>query len=89
MTSEGARLSEEAKRNYFLKAGKTLADSRTSNKTYWNLINTVLHKVKILIIPFLLENGLFATDITEKVQLAEMASWRAVTNFSLRVHSIG
>ena len=69
MTSEGTRLIEEAKRSYFLKAGKTLANPGTSSKTYWTLINTVLNKVKIPIIPPLLENGLFITDFTEKAQL--------------------
>ena len=69
MISEGARLIEEAKRNYFLEAGKTLASPATSSKTYWTLINTVLNKVKIPMIPPLLENGLFVTDLTEKAQI--------------------
>ena len=69
MISEGARLIEEAKRNYFLKAGKTLANPGTSSKTYWTLINTVLNKVKIPTIPPLLENGLFVTDFAEKAQI--------------------
>ena len=69
MVSEGSKLIEDAKRNYFLKAGQTLANPRTSSKTYWTLINTVLNKVKIPIIPPLLENGLFVTDFTEKAQL--------------------
>ena len=69
MISEGSRLIEDAKRNYFLKAGKTLASPGTSSKTYWSLINTVLNKAKIPIIPPLLENGLFITDFTEKAQL--------------------
>ena len=69
MISEGARLIEEAKRNYFLKAGKILANPGTSSKTYWTLINTVLNKVKIPMIPPLLENGLFVTDLTEKAQI--------------------
>ena len=69
MISKGTRLIEEAKRNYFLKAGKTLANPGTSSKTYWNLINTVLNKVKIPMIPPLLENGLFVTDFTEKAQI--------------------
>ena len=43
MISEGTRLIEEAKQNYFLKAGKTLANPETSSKTYWSLINTVLN----------------------------------------------
>ena len=69
MISEGARLIEEAKRNYFLKAGKTLANPGTSSKTYWTLINTVLIEVKIPMIPPLLENGLFVMDLTEKAQI--------------------
>ena len=60
---------EDAKRNYLRKTGQTLANPGTSNKTYWTLINTVLNKAKIPIIPPLLENGLFVTDFTEKAQL--------------------
>ena len=69
MISEGSKLIEDAKRNYFLKAGNTLANPGTSRKTYWSLINTVLNKAKIPIIPPLLENGLFITDFTEKAQI--------------------
>ena len=69
MIAEGARLIEEAKRNYFFKAAKTLANPGTSSKTYWTLINTVLNKAKIPMIPPLLENGLFVTDFTEKAQI--------------------
>ena len=69
MISEGSRMIEDAKQKYFLKAGRTLATPGTSSKTYWALINTVLNKAKIPIIPRLLENGLFVTDFTEKAQL--------------------
>ena len=69
MISEGAKMIEDAKRNYLRKTGQTLANPGTSNKTYWTLINTVLNKAKIPIIPPLLENGLFTTDFTEKAQL--------------------
>ena len=69
MISEGTRLIEEAKRNYFFKAGKTLAILRTSSKTYWYLINAVLNKAKTPLIPPLLENGLFVTDFAEKAQI--------------------
>ena len=41
----------------------------TSRKTYWSLINTLLNKAKIPIIPPLLENGLFIMDFTEKAQI--------------------
>ena len=63
---EGPRLTEEAKRNYFFKARKTLANSMTSSKTYWSLINAVLNKAKIPLIPPFLENGLFVTDFAER-----------------------
>ena len=69
MISEGSRLIENAKRNYFVKVGNTLANNKTSNRTYWSLINTILNKAKIPIIPPLLENGLFVTDFTEKAKI--------------------
>ena len=69
MITEGSRLMEDAKRNYFLKAGSTLGNAGTSNRTHWSLINTVLNKAKTPIIPPLLENRLFVTDFTEKAQL--------------------
>ena len=69
MIAEGSKLIEDAKRNYFLKVGNTLANPETSSRTYWTVINTVLNKAKIPIIPPLLENGLFITDFTEKAQI--------------------
>ena len=42
---------------------------RTSSKAYWSLINNVLNKAKIPIIPPLLENGLFITGFTEKAKI--------------------
>ena len=69
MIAEGSKLIEDAKRNYLLKVGNTLANPETSSKTYWTLIANVLNRVKIQIIPPLLENGLFITDFTEKAQI--------------------
>ena len=69
MISEGAKMIEDAKQNYLRRTGQTLANPGTSSKTYWTLINTVLNKAKIPIIPPLLENGFFITDFTEKAQL--------------------
>ena len=55
MVSEGAKMIEDAKRNYLRKTGQTLANPGTSNKTYWTLlINTVLNNAKIPIVPPLL-----------------------------------
>ena len=74
MISEGSKLIEDAKRNYFLKARNTLASPGTSRKRYWSLINTVLNKAKIPIMPPLLENGLFVTDSTEKAMTTSYSS---------------
>ena len=51
MISEGSRLIEEAKRGYFCKAGRALANPEIGSKKYRSLINTVLNKAKIPIIP--------------------------------------
>ena len=59
---------ENAKRNYFMNVGKSLAQ-KTSTKVYWSLINKVLNKSRIPPIPPLLENGEFVTDFAEKAQL--------------------
>ena len=69
MISEGSRWIEEAKRGYFLKAGRALANPEIGTKKYWSLINTVLNKAKIPIIPPLLEDGIFITNFAEKAQI--------------------
>ena len=69
MISDGSRMIEDAKQKYLLKAGNTSASQEISAKKYWSLIDTVINKAKISVIPPLLENGLFVTDITQKAQL--------------------
>ena len=69
MISDGAKLIEDAKKNCLRKTGQILANPRTSGKTYWSLIDTVLNEAKIPIIPPLLENGLFMIDFSEKAQI--------------------
>ena len=69
MISGGSRLIEEAKRGYFLKAGRALANPEIGTKKYWSLINTVLNKAKIPIILPLLEDGIFITNFAEKAQI--------------------
>ena len=64
-----SKMIEDAKRDYFLKAGKTLASPGNPSKKYLTLINTVLNMAKIPIIPPLLENGLFVSGFTQKAQL--------------------
>ena len=61
MISEGSRLIEEVK--------KDLANPEIESKKYWSLINTVLNKAKMPIMPPLLEDGIFITNFAEKAQI--------------------
>ena len=47
----------EAKKNYILKMTKKLADSNTSQKTYWTILNRLLYNKKYPTIPPLLVDG--------------------------------
>ncbi len=69
MISAGAKKIEDTKQNYFCKKGEHSANPGTPIKTYWSLIKNVLNKTKVLVIPSLLENGLFITNFIEKGQL--------------------
>ncbi len=46
---------EDAKDKYFTKIGRTLSNPETGKKLYWSLINKILNKAKIPIIPPLLD----------------------------------
>ena len=50
---------EDAKHKYFMKIGETLSNSDIGNKRYWSLINKILNKTKVPLIPPLLENDVF------------------------------
>ena len=69
MIAEGTQLIKDAKKDNLCKSGQILANPETSRKTYWSLINSVLNKVKILIVPPLVENRLFIKDFAEKAQI--------------------
>ena len=60
---------EDAKQKYLMKVGQTLSNPNTGQKTYWSLINKILNKVKIPIIPPLLENDIFVLDFTTKAEI--------------------
>ena len=47
MKAEGPKLIDNAKQNNFFKVGNTLANQRTSDRTYWSVINTVLKVPKL------------------------------------------
>ena len=69
MISQGSKLIEDAKDKYFTKIGRTLSNHDTGKKLYWSLINKILNKAKIPIIPPLLENDVFVLDFTAKAEI--------------------
>ena len=68
LISTGAKLIENAKRDYLMKTVETLPNPVTSSQTYWSLINTLVNKAKFPIVQPLYENGLFIAYFEEKVQ---------------------
>ena len=69
MIAQSSKIIEDAKSQYFTKMGKTLSNPETGQKTYWSLINKILNKTKIPVIPPLLENDIFVLDFESKAQI--------------------
>ena len=59
----------EAKKNYILKMTKKLADSNTSPKTYWTILNRLLYNGKLPKIPPLLVNGTLVSSLCKKANI--------------------
>ena len=59
----------KAKEKYFHSLGNKLNDPQTDAKSYWSILNKFLQKKKIPIIPPILSNGTFITNVGEKVML--------------------
>ena len=62
-------LISSAKANYYIGIGEKLNNPAISSKTYWSILNRVLDKVKIPLIPPLLVNNSFITDFKEKASI--------------------
>ena len=56
----------EAKKNYILKMTKKLADSNTSSKSYWTMLNRLLYSKNLPTIPPLLVDGKMVLDFGKK-----------------------
>ena len=69
MIAHGSQLIEDAKDKYLMKIGRKLSDPETGKKLYWSLINKILNKAKIPIIPPLIENDIFVLDFTAKAEI--------------------
>ena len=59
----------EAKKDYILKMIENLADSNTSPKTYWTILNRLLYIKKLSIIPPLIVIGKLVSDFCKKANM--------------------
>ena len=69
MIAHGSKLIEDAKDKYFTKIGRTLSNPETGKKLYWSMINKILNKAKIPIIPPLIEKDIFVLDFAAKAEI--------------------
>ena len=71
MISRVSKMIEDTKEIYFRKIGSSIARSETRNKIYCLLINHILNKTKLPIIPppHLLENDIFILDFTTRAEI--------------------
>ena len=59
----------EAKKNYVLKMTKNLADSDTSSKSYWTILNRLVYNKKLPTTPPLLVDGKMLSDFCKKANV--------------------
>ena len=69
VTSLSSDVITKAKEKYLYSLGNKLNDPQTGAKSYWSILNKFLHKKKIPLIPPMLCNGIFVTNIYEKITL--------------------
>ena len=62
-------LISSAKENYYMRIGEKLNNPAIGSKTYWSILNRVLDKIKIPLIPPILFNNSFITDFKEKANI--------------------
>ena len=59
----------EAKKNYILKMTQKFADSNTSPKTYWTILNCLFYNKKLPTIPPFLVDGKLVSDFCKKANI--------------------
>ena len=69
VTSLSSDAINKAKEKYLYSLGNKLNDPQTSTKSYWSILNKFLQKKKNPLIPPILSNGTFITNICDTVTL--------------------
>ena len=66
---ECSKLLSDTKYNYLNNLGNKLNDPFLGPKKYWSILNTFLNKKKITLIPPILHNDTFVTDMKETADI--------------------
>ena len=69
ITSLSSDTITKAEAKYLHSLGNKLNDPQTGAKLYWSILNKLLQKIKIPLIPPILSNGTFITNLCEKITL--------------------
>ena len=69
ITSLSSDTITQAKDKYLQSLGNKLNDPQTCAKSYWSIPNKLLQKIKLPLIPPILFNGTFITNVNEKITL--------------------
>ena len=67
--NDTSKLVTNAKEAYFSNLGRKLSDPTQGVKAYWEVLNRLVNKKKVMNIPPLLENGLFVTNLEQKATI--------------------
>ena len=59
----------KAKNKYLSSLGNKLNNPQTGSKSYWSILNKILQNRKIPLIPPILSNGAFITNVHENINL--------------------
>ena len=76
----------KAKENYLHSLGNKLNDPQTGAKSYWSILNRLRQKNKIPLIPPILSNGAFITNVYEKITLFNTSLLINVLRLTTVVH---
>ena len=96
-SEEGTKQILKTKKNYILKMTKKIADSNTSPKTYWTILNRLLYNKKLPTVPLLLADGKLVSDFRKKANIfnnvfasicSPIDNTRCLSSFSYRTGSM-
>ena len=67
--NDTSKLVTNAKETYYSNLGRKLSDPTQGVKAYWEVLNRLVNKNKVMNIPPLFENGLLVTNLEQKATI--------------------